>query len=83
MGPAVRAVPAHPCGVESPRRQPGHRATTSAIAVANTVAEPAALGDALAATIASCAAALVRFSLLRGWAFRPLASGPALSVARR
>jgi putative flippase GtrA len=52
-------------------------ATTAAIAVANLVAEPSLLGDALAATIASSAAALVRFSLLRGWAFRPQAAGPA------
>jgi putative flippase GtrA len=57
-------------------------ATTSAIALANTVAAPSLLGDALAATIASCAAALVRFSLLRGWAFRPVVPRPALSVAR-
>jgi putative flippase GtrA len=46
-------------------------ATTAAIAVANSLAGPSLVGDALAATIASCAAALLRFSLLRGWAFRP------------
>jgi putative flippase GtrA len=59
-------------------------ATTAAIAVANTVTAPSLLSDALAATIASCVAALVRFSLLRGWAFRPLAPGAdTLAVAPR
>ena len=58
-------------------------ATTAAIAVANAVAAPSLLSDALAATIASCAAALLRFSLLRGWAFRPLAQhSVTLAVAR-
>ena len=52
-------------------------ATTAAIAIATRVAGPSLVGDALAATIASCAAALVRFSLLRGWAFRPPADAPA------
>ena len=46
-------------------------ATTAAIAIATPLAGPSLVGDALAATIASCAAALLRFSLLRGWAFRP------------
>ena len=46
-------------------------ATTVAIAVANAAFGPSLVVDALAATIASFAAALVRFSLLRGWAFRP------------
>ena len=46
-------------------------ATTVAIATANALVGPSLLGDALAATIASCGAALLRFSLLRGWAFRP------------
>jgi putative flippase GtrA len=58
-------------------------ATTAAIAVANMVAEPSLLGDAVAATIASSAAALVRFSLLRGWAFRPQAAGPATPAVTR
>ncbi len=52
-------------------------ATTGAIAVANVVAGPSLIGDAVAATIGSCAAALLRFSLLRGWAFRPPVSTPA------
>jgi hypothetical protein len=59
-------------------------ATTAAIAMANTLAGPSLVGDALAATVASCAAALVRFSLLRGWAFRPATApppGPALPAA--
>ncbi len=46
-------------------------ATSAAIAITAAVAGPSLVGDALAATIASCAAALLRFSLLRGWAFRP------------
>jgi putative flippase GtrA len=58
-------------------------ATTAAIAVANMVAEPSLLGDAVAATIASSAAALVRFSLLRGWAFRPQAAGAATPAVTR
>jgi putative flippase GtrA len=58
-------------------------ATSAAIAVANMVAEPSLVGDAVAATIASSAAALVRFSLLRGWAFRPQASGPAAPAVAR
>ena len=55
-------------------------ATTAAIAVANAVAGPSLAGDALAATIASCAAALLRFSLLRGWAFRPQVAASAWSA---
>ena len=54
-------------------------ATTGAIAVANAVAGPSLIGDAVAATVASCAAALLRFSLLRSWAFRP----PVAASARR
>lgn len=46
-------------------------ATTGAIAVANVLAGPSLVGDAVAASLACCVAALVRFSLLRGWAFRP------------
>jgi putative flippase GtrA len=56
-------------------------ATTAAIAVTNALAGPSLVGDALAATIASCAAALLRFSLLRGWAFRPAAIPSAAAVA--
>jgi len=51
-------------------------ATTAAIALANVVAGSSLLIDALAATLASCVAALLRFSLLRGWAFRPLVLVP-------
>jgi putative flippase GtrA len=50
-------------------------ATTTAIAVAGALAGPSLAYDALAATVASCAASLARFTLLRGWAFRPPA-GP-------
>jgi hypothetical protein len=57
-------------------------ATTGAIAVANAVAGPSLVGDALAASIASCGAALLRFSLLRGWAFRPPATTPPPTVVR-
>jgi putative flippase GtrA len=46
-------------------------ATTGAIAVADALAGPSLVGDALAASLACCVAALLRFSLLRGWAFRP------------
>jgi putative flippase GtrA len=46
-------------------------ATTAAIAVAGALVGPSLVADAVAATIASCAASLARFSLLRGWAFRP------------
>ncbi len=46
-------------------------ATTAAIAVVGAVAGPSLAYDALAATVASCVASLARFSLLRGWAFRP------------
>jgi hypothetical protein len=62
-------------------------ATTAAIALANVLAGPSLVGDALAATLASCGAALLRFSLLRGWAFPPAAAAaapapaPALSTA--
>jgi putative flippase GtrA len=51
-------------------------ATTAAIALVNTLAGPSLAGDALAATAACCAAALLRFSLLRGWAFQPPAPQP-------
>ncbi len=46
-------------------------ATTAAIAVAGALAGHSLAYDALAATVASCVASLARFSLLRGWAFRP------------
>jgi putative flippase GtrA len=46
-------------------------ATTAAIAVVGALAGPSLAYDALAATVASCVASLARFSLLRGWAFRP------------
>ena len=49
-------------------------ATTGAIALADVVAGPSLLGDAVAATLACCGAALLRFWLLRGWAFRPAPS---------
>ena len=54
-------------------------ATTGAIAVAQALAGPSLVGDALAASLACCVAALLRFSLLRGWAFRPAPAsrGPA------
>jgi len=45
-------------------------ATTGAIAIANALAGPSLVGDALASSLACCVAALARFSLLRGWAFR-------------
>jgi hypothetical protein len=51
-------------------------ATTAAIALVNALAGPSLVGDAVAATVACCAAALFRFSLLRGWAFRPSAPLP-------
>ena len=54
-------------------------ATTGAIAVANAVAGPSLIGDAVAATVASCAAALLRFTLLRSWAFPPPVSASTLS----
>src|ERR1700722_19530819 len=44
---------------------------TGAIAVAQALAGPSLVGDALATSLACCVAALLRFSLLRGWAFRP------------
>jgi hypothetical protein len=53
-------------------------ATTGAIAVTDALAGPSLVGDALAASLACCVAALLRFSLLRGWAFRP---APALRGA--
>jgi putative flippase GtrA len=54
-------------------------ATTAAIAVAGALAGHSLTYDALAATVASCVASLARFSLLRGWAFRPPA-GPRHTV---
>jgi putative flippase GtrA len=56
-------------------------ATTAAIAMANALVGSSLVGDALAATIASCAASLVRFSLLRGWAFRPSSAAAASQAA--
>jgi hypothetical protein len=50
-------------------------ATTGAIALANALAGPSLVGDALAASLACCGAALLRFALLRGWAFRPAPAG--------
>jgi putative flippase GtrA len=46
-------------------------ATSAALAVVGWATTPSLVTDALAATAASCVAALVRFSLLRGWVFRP------------
>jgi putative flippase GtrA len=46
-------------------------AATGAIAVAQALAGSSLVGDALATSLACCVAALLRFSLLRGWAFRP------------
>jgi putative flippase GtrA len=56
-------------------------ATTAAIAVAGALVGPSLVADAVAATIASCGASLARFSLLRGWAFRP-PSAPRLAPVR-
>ena len=53
--------------------------TTAAIAVADAVAGSSLVGDAVAVSLASCAAALLRFSLLRGWAFPPPVAASALS----
>ncbi|HXN60869.1 MAG TPA: glycosyltransferase [Acidimicrobiales bacterium] len=58
-------------------------ATSAAIAVAGALVGPSLVADAVAATIASCAASLARFSLLRGWAFRPLALSPLAPVPGR
>jgi len=44
-------------------------ATTAAIALVGILVGSSLAVDALAATVASCGAALVRFSVLRGWAF--------------
>ena len=57
-------------------------ATSAAIALVNVLAGPSLVGDALAACLASCAAALLRFSLLRGWAFRPPTTSSDLRSAR-
>jgi hypothetical protein len=46
--------------------------TSAAIAVAGALTDPTLTGDATAATLACCGASLIRFSLLRGWAFRPV-----------
>jgi hypothetical protein len=56
-------------------------ATTGAIAMANVVAGASLVGDAVAATLACCAAALLRFSLLRSWAFPPPAASALGDVA--
>ncbi len=45
--------------------------TSAAIAVVGELAAPTLMADAVAATVACCGASLIRFSLLRGWAFRP------------
>jgi putative flippase GtrA len=46
--------------------------TSAAIAAVGALTHPTLTGDALAATLACCGASLIRFSLLRGWAFRPV-----------
>jgi hypothetical protein len=46
-------------------------ATTGAIAAADALDGPSLLGAATAVSLACCLAALLRFSLLRSWAFRP------------
>jgi putative flippase GtrA len=58
-------------------------ATTTAIAVVGALAGPSLAYDALAATVACCVASLARFSVLRGWAFRPAAErrDPLLATA--
>ena len=58
-------------------------ATSLAIAVAGSIAGHTLAVDAVAAMLGSCAASLLRFSLLRGWAFRPPVGGPAARPARR
>ncbi len=45
--------------------------TSAAIAVVGAITDPTLTTDAVAATVACCGASLIRFSLLRGWAFRP------------
>ena len=45
--------------------------TSAAIAVVGAITDPTLTTDAAAATVACCGASLIRFSLLRGWAFRP------------
>jgi hypothetical protein len=56
--------------------------TTAAIAAVGALTHPTLTGDAIAATLACCGASLIRFSLLRGWAFRPAerATQPAVST---
>ena len=58
-------------------------ATTAAIAVAGALVGPSLVAGAVAATIASCGASLARFSLLRGWAFRPPAAARLAPVPGR
>ncbi len=58
-------------------------ATTAAIAVAGALIGSSLVVDALAATGASCGASLIRFSLLRGWAFRPPDPSPLAAVPDR
>ena len=58
-------------------------ATCAAIAAAGVLVGPSLVADAVAATVASCAASLVRFSLLRGWAFRPPVASPLTAVPDR
>ncbi len=53
-------------------------ATSAAIAVATITVGSTLTADASAAVVGCCAASLLRFSLLRGWAFRP-APAPAPS----
>ncbi len=45
--------------------------TSAAIAVTGAITDPTLTTDAVATTVACCGASLIRFSLLRGWAFRP------------
>jgi putative flippase GtrA len=58
-------------------------ATSAVIAVTIALAGSSLLGDAAAALAGSCAASLLRFSLLRGWAFRPSAPSSGTGFAAR
>jgi len=58
-------------------------ATSAAIAVVGTLAEPTLAADAVAVMAGSCAASLLRFSLLRGWAFPSDAEPTPSAVTRR
>jgi len=54
--------------------------TSAAIAVVGATAHPTLTTDAVAATVACCGASLIRFSLLRGWAFRPAEQSPVTAI---